>query len=90
MVVTFSLRFSQLIDVKEAEQQLGAGLQGIEGGVLVIDTKSISITGECVCHDPGPCWPSILSFHVFLYFVLYLGHGSWVALLSCFLFDFTL
>lgn len=48
MVVTFSLRFSQLIDVKEAEQQLGAGLQGIEGGVLVIDTKSISITGECV------------------------------------------
>ncbi|XP_026038512.1 enteropeptidase [Astatotilapia calliptera] len=44
VVVTFSLRFSQLIDVKEAEQQLGAGLQGIEGGVLVIDTKSISIT----------------------------------------------
>lgn len=48
VVVTFSLRFSQLIDVKEVEQVLGAGLQRIEGGVLVIDTKTISITGECV------------------------------------------
>ncbi|XP_039474135.1 enteropeptidase [Oreochromis aureus] len=44
VVVTFSLRFSQLIDVKEVEQVLGAGLQRIEGGVLVIDTKTISIT----------------------------------------------
>ncbi|XP_070773322.1 enteropeptidase [Enoplosus armatus] len=42
VVVTFDLWFDQLIDVKEAEQQLGAGLQAGATG-LVIDRNSIQI-----------------------------------------------
>ncbi|XP_068565414.1 enteropeptidase [Cebidichthys violaceus] len=44
VVVNFDAWFNQLIDVKETEQQLGAGLQ--EGGAkgLVIDRNSIKIT----------------------------------------------
>ncbi|XP_017259526.1 enteropeptidase isoform X1 [Kryptolebias marmoratus] len=44
VVVTFDLWFNQLIETKEAEQQLGAGLQQTVGGALVIDTNSIWIT----------------------------------------------
>uniref|UniRef100_A0A4W6E6S6 Transmembrane serine protease 15 n=1 Tax=Lates calcarifer TaxID=8187 RepID=A0A4W6E6S6_LATCA len=46
VAVTFDLWFNQLIEAKEAEQQLGAGLQEAEGGGLVIDRNSIRITGE--------------------------------------------
>lgn len=46
MAVTFSLWFNQLMDEKETAQHLGAGLQDVEGGTLVIDTNSICITGE--------------------------------------------
>uniref|UniRef100_A0A3Q0SR17 Transmembrane serine protease 15 n=1 Tax=Amphilophus citrinellus TaxID=61819 RepID=A0A3Q0SR17_AMPCI len=44
VALTFTLWFNELIDEKEAEHQLGAGLQDIKGGTLVIDTNSISIT----------------------------------------------
>ncbi|XP_078028860.1 enteropeptidase isoform X14 [Epinephelus lanceolatus] len=44
VVVTSDLWFNQLIDVKEAEQQLRAGLQAAEGTGLVIDRNSIRIT----------------------------------------------
>ncbi|XP_034406266.1 enteropeptidase [Cyclopterus lumpus] len=43
VVVNFDLWFNQLIDVKEAEQQLGAGLQEAAAGGLVIDRNSIQI-----------------------------------------------
>lgn len=44
--MTFDLWFNQLIDAMEVEQQLGAGLQEVQGGVLVIDKDSIQVTGE--------------------------------------------
>lgn len=44
VVVTFDIWFDQLIEAKEAEQQLEAGLQEAEGGGLVIDRNSIHIT----------------------------------------------
>ncbi|XP_049447903.1 enteropeptidase [Epinephelus fuscoguttatus] len=44
VVVTSDLWFNQLIDVKEVEQQLRAGLQEAEGTGLVIDRNSIRIT----------------------------------------------
>ncbi|XP_040907254.1 enteropeptidase [Toxotes jaculatrix] len=44
VAVTFDLCFNQLIDAKEAEHQLGAGLQDTERGGLVIDRNSIHIT----------------------------------------------
>ncbi|GLD65571.1 enteropeptidase isoform X1, partial [Lates japonicus] len=46
IAVTFDLWFNQLIKAKEAEQQLGAGLQEAEGGGLVIDRNSIRITDQ--------------------------------------------
>lgn len=48
VVVTFDLWFNQLIDEKEAEQQLEAGLHEAEATGLVIDTNSIQITGDTV------------------------------------------
>lgn len=48
MVVTSSLWFNELIDPKEAEQQLKAGLQEAEATGLVIDANSIQITGDPV------------------------------------------
>lgn len=48
VVVTFDLWFNQLINVKEAEQQLGAGLQETGATGLVIDRNSIQITGDAV------------------------------------------
>ncbi|MED6278221.1 hypothetical protein CHARACLAT_021446 [Characodon lateralis] len=48
VVVTFDLWFTQLIDMKEVEQQLKAGLQITGGGALVIDINSIQITGKSV------------------------------------------
>ncbi|XP_068436981.1 enteropeptidase [Clinocottus analis] len=44
VLVNFDLWFNRLIDVKEAERQLGAGLQGAGAGGLVIDRNSIQIT----------------------------------------------
>lgn len=44
VAVTFDLWFDQLIEAKEAEQQLEAGLQEADGGGLVIDRNSIHIT----------------------------------------------
>ncbi|KAM6984265.1 enteropeptidase isoform 1-T1 [Tautogolabrus adspersus] len=44
VVVTFDLWFSRLISAKEAEQQLGAGLQELGATGLVIDRNSIKIT----------------------------------------------
>ncbi|XP_023283943.1 enteropeptidase [Seriola lalandi dorsalis] len=44
VAVTFDLWFYQLIDVKEAELLLGAGLQEVDSGGLVIDRSSIQIT----------------------------------------------
>ncbi|XP_044078451.1 enteropeptidase [Siniperca chuatsi] len=44
VVVTVDLWFNQLIDAKEAEQQLGAGLQEAGTTGLVIDRNSIQIT----------------------------------------------
>ncbi|KAK9537077.1 hypothetical protein VZT92_006813 [Zoarces viviparus] len=44
VVVNFDVWFNQLIDVKETEQQLGAGLQGGGAKGLVIDRNSIQIT----------------------------------------------
>uniref|UniRef100_A0A087YLI9 Transmembrane serine protease 15 n=1 Tax=Poecilia formosa TaxID=48698 RepID=A0A087YLI9_POEFO len=52
VVVTFELRFSKLIDTKEVEQQLRAGLQVAGGGALVIDINSIQITGKSVMSHP--------------------------------------
>ncbi|KAM7373803.1 hypothetical protein PAMP_006506 [Pampus punctatissimus] len=46
VVVTFDLQFNQLIDTKEAELQLGAGLQ--DGRGLVIDRNSIKVTEKAV------------------------------------------
>ncbi|XP_041863730.1 enteropeptidase [Melanotaenia boesemani] len=46
VVVTFDLWFNQLIDMKEAEQQLGAGLQKAESRGLVINPSSIHISRE--------------------------------------------
>uniref|UniRef100_A0A3Q3G4R2 Transmembrane serine protease 15 n=1 Tax=Labrus bergylta TaxID=56723 RepID=A0A3Q3G4R2_9LABR len=48
VVVTFDLWFSQLVNAKEAEQQLGAGLQELGATGLLIDRNSIKITGESV------------------------------------------
>ena len=48
VVVTFDLRFNQVIDRKEAELQLRAGLQ--DSRRLVIDRNSIKITGEVTGH----------------------------------------
>lgn len=48
VAVTFDLWFTQLIDVKEAQQQLWAGLQEAEGRGLVIKRNSIQITGDTV------------------------------------------
>ncbi|KAK5858081.1 hypothetical protein PBY51_002252 [Eleginops maclovinus] len=46
VAVTFDLWFNQLIDLKEVEQQLGAGLQEAGGTGLVIDRNSIQITEQ--------------------------------------------
>jgi len=46
VVVNFDLWFNQRIDVNEAEQQLGAGLQEAAAGGLVIDRNSIQIKGD--------------------------------------------
>ena len=46
MGVTLDLWFDRMIDVKEAEQQLGAGLTEAENRGLVIDRSSIHITGK--------------------------------------------
>lgn len=46
VVVTFDLKFNQLISTEEAEQQLEAGLQEAEATGFVIDKKSIQITGD--------------------------------------------
>lgn len=48
IVATFDLEFSQLINLNDVKQQLGVGLQQVEGGALVIDADSIQITGESV------------------------------------------
>ncbi|KAM4726936.1 enteropeptidase [Anableps anableps] len=60
VVVTFDLRFSHLIDTKQVEQQLRAGLQMTGEGALVIDTNSIQITvtcppGQTACSDGSMC-----------------------------------
>lgn len=47
-MATFDLEFSQLINLNDVKQQLGVGLQQVEGGALVIDADSIQITGESV------------------------------------------
>lgn len=52
VVVTFDLRFSQLINTEEVEQQLREGLQVAGSGALVIDTNSIQITGKSVMSHP--------------------------------------
>ncbi|XP_029303913.1 enteropeptidase-like [Cottoperca gobio] len=44
VAVTFDLCFNHLIDLKEAAQQLGAGLQEAGNAGLVIDKNSIQIT----------------------------------------------
>ncbi|XP_056296071.1 enteropeptidase [Pseudoliparis swirei] len=46
VVVNFDLWFNQRIDVNEAEQQLGAGLQEAAAGGLVIDRNSIQIKDQ--------------------------------------------
>ncbi|KAJ4919406.1 hypothetical protein JOQ06_000091 [Pogonophryne albipinna] len=46
VAVTFDLWFNQLVDLKEAEQQLGVGLQEAGGTGWVIDRNSIQITGK--------------------------------------------
>uniref|UniRef100_A0AAQ4QC14 Transmembrane serine protease 15 n=1 Tax=Gasterosteus aculeatus aculeatus TaxID=481459 RepID=A0AAQ4QC14_GASAC len=46
VVVNFDLSFHQLIDVKDTEQQLWAGLLESGTGELVIDRNSIWITGQ--------------------------------------------
>ncbi|KAM4545848.1 enteropeptidase [Odontesthes bonariensis] len=56
VVVTFDLGFDQLIDAKEVEQQLGAGLQRVEATGLVIDLNSIEITEK-----PDPTTPGATS-----------------------------
>ncbi len=48
MVVNFDLRFSQLVDVKDAEDLLRAGLQEAGSTGLVIDRNSIQLTGDTV------------------------------------------
>uniref|UniRef100_A0A4W6E4L3 Transmembrane serine protease 15 n=1 Tax=Lates calcarifer TaxID=8187 RepID=A0A4W6E4L3_LATCA len=58
VAVTFDLWFNQLIEAKEAEQQLGAGLQEAEGGGLVIDRNSIRITEKPDGTTPSPSTPS--------------------------------
>ncbi|XP_051250739.1 enteropeptidase isoform X2 [Dicentrarchus labrax] len=46
VVVNFDVSFNQLIDVKEVEQQLGAGLQEAGPTGLMIDRNSIQITDK--------------------------------------------
>ncbi|TKS83453.1 Enteropeptidase [Collichthys lucidus] len=46
VVVNFDIWFDQPLDVKEAEQQLGAGLQEVGPTGLVIDRNSIQMTDE--------------------------------------------
>ncbi|XP_037544103.1 enteropeptidase [Nematolebias whitei] len=48
VVVTFELWFNQQIETKEVEQQLGAGLDQIVGGTIVIEPNSIQITAKPV------------------------------------------
>lgn len=67
VIVTFDLWFNRLVDVKEVEQELGAGLQEVGDRGLVIDRNSIQITGECLMR--GPCeviglWDQLSSFSV--------------------------
>ncbi|XP_038862085.1 enteropeptidase [Salvelinus namaycush] len=45
VVVNFDLQFRQSVEVKEAEQQLVAGLQSTGG--LVVNQNSIQVTGKC-------------------------------------------
>ncbi|XP_069030943.1 enteropeptidase-like [Embiotoca jacksoni] len=47
VAVSFDLWFHQLVDVKEVEQQLWAGIQEAPGRGLMIDRKSLQIGGEC-------------------------------------------
>ncbi|KAI3374082.1 hypothetical protein L3Q82_022648 [Scortum barcoo] len=54
VVVTFDLWYNQLINVKEAEQQLGAGLQEVGPTGLVIDRNSIQITERQDETTPSP------------------------------------
>ncbi|KAM9332726.1 enteropeptidase [Pholidichthys leucotaenia] len=54
VVVTFDLWFSQVVDVKEAAQQLGAGLQEVDSRGLIIDRNSLVITEKPHQTTPGP------------------------------------
>uniref|UniRef100_A0A3P9JRW9 Transmembrane serine protease 15 n=2 Tax=Oryzias latipes TaxID=8090 RepID=A0A3P9JRW9_ORYLA len=54
IAVTFDLEFNQQIDLNAVKQQLGEGLQQIEGGVLVIDVDSIQITEKPSSTTPEP------------------------------------
>ncbi|KAM9728247.1 enteropeptidase [Menidia menidia] len=54
VVVTFDLWFDRPVDGKEAELQMGAGLQQMGGGPLVIDPNSIEITER-----PQPTTPAV-------------------------------
>ncbi|XP_047463409.1 enteropeptidase [Mugil cephalus] len=58
VLVTLDLWFDQLIDVKEAEQQLRAGLQEAEGRGLVIDLNRIWITDETTTAPTTPTAPT--------------------------------
>lgn len=57
VVVTFDLWFNRLIDVKEAEQELRAGLHEVGDRGLVIDRGSVQMTGERSLRSQGhdPC-----------------------------------
>ncbi|XP_072315776.1 enteropeptidase [Eucyclogobius newberryi] len=44
VLVTFDLRFLRAVSAQEAEQQLGAGLELVQGSGLVMDPSSIRVT----------------------------------------------
>ncbi|XP_038564152.1 enteropeptidase isoform X1 [Micropterus salmoides] len=58
VAVTFDLWFNQMIDVKEAEQQLAAGLQEVGSTGLVIDRSRIQITEK---EDKTTASPTIVT-----------------------------
>ncbi|KAM4619750.1 enteropeptidase [Polymixia lowei] len=65
VAVTFNLWFHQSVDVKEAEQELEAGLNNTGDGAMVIDRNSIQITRMCPpsqmsCGDGSTCILSVL------------------------------
>lgn len=55
VVVNFDIWFDQPLDVKEAEQQLEAGLQEVGPTGLVIDRNSIQMTGDTVRSKGSSC-----------------------------------